>query len=100
MHVVEDYLNALHRTSAADVDTVCKGLSGFKLQKFHSSQRFPWDGLKLSHARMRPGSNLGLPRVTSRLFARAPERVAYWVSGGFPFSICMCIPPCGATPKL
>jgi hypothetical protein len=41
----------------------------------------PWDGLQLSHVRMRPGSNPGLPRATSRLFARAPGRVAYWVSG-------------------
>jgi hypothetical protein len=61
---------------------------------------WPWDGLKLSHARMRPGSNPGLPRATSRLFARAPGRVRYWVSGGFPFTNCMCIPPRGARPKL
>jgi hypothetical protein len=49
---------------------------------------------------MRPGSNPGLPRATSRLFARAPGRVAYWVSGGFPLTNCMCIPACGARPKL
>jgi hypothetical protein len=61
---------------------------------------WPWDGLKLSHDRMRPGSNPGLPRATSRLFARAAGQVAYWVSGGLPFTNCMCIPPCGARPKL
>jgi hypothetical protein len=49
---------------------------------------------------MRPGSNPGLPRATSRLFARAPGRVAYRVSGGFPFTNCMCIPTCGARLKL
>jgi hypothetical protein len=36
---------------------------------------------------MRPGSYPGLPRATSRLFARAPGRVAHWVSGGFPLRI-------------
>jgi hypothetical protein len=56
----------------------------------------PWDGLELRNARMRPGSNPDLPRATSRLFARAPGRVAYWVSGGFPFTNRLCIPPCGA----
>jgi hypothetical protein len=61
---------------------------------------WPWDGLKLSHARTRPGSNPGLPRAISRLFARAPGRVACWVSGGLPFTNCMCIPPRGARPKL
>jgi hypothetical protein len=60
----------------------------------------PWDGLNLSHARMRPGSDPGLPRAISRLFARAPGRVAYWVSGGFPLTNCICLPPCGARPKL
>jgi hypothetical protein len=57
----------------------------------------PWDGLKLSHARVRPGSNPGLPKATSRLFARAPEKVAYWVSCGFPFTNRMCIPPLEAS---
>jgi hypothetical protein len=33
---------------------------------------------------MRPGSNPGLPRANCHLFARAPGRVAYRVSGGFP----------------
>jgi hypothetical protein len=65
-----------------------------------STQAWPWDGLKLSHARMRPGSNPGLPRATSRRFARAPGRGAYWVSGGFPLTNCMRIPSCGARPKL
>jgi hypothetical protein len=56
-----------------------------------------WDGLQLSHASMRPGWNPGLPIATSRLFARAPGRVAYWVSGGFPVTNCMCIPSLGAS---
>jgi hypothetical protein len=30
---------------------------------------------------MRPGSNPGPPRATSRPYARAPGRVANWVSG-------------------
>jgi hypothetical protein len=30
--------------------------------------QLPWDGLQLSHARVRSGSNPGLPRTTSRLF--------------------------------
>jgi hypothetical protein len=65
-----------------------------------SSTHRPWDALKLSHARMRPASNPGLPRATSRLIARAPGRVAYWISGGFPFTNRMCIPPRGPRPKL
>jgi hypothetical protein len=59
-----------------------------------------WDDLKLNHVRMRPGSNPGPPRATSRLFSRAPGQVAYWVSGDFPFTNCMLIPPLGARPKL
>jgi hypothetical protein len=55
--------------------------------------------LNSSMRAMRPGSNPGLPRATSRLLARAPGRVAYWVSGGLPFTNCMCIPSCGARPK-
>jgi hypothetical protein len=55
--------------------------------------------IKLSHAHMRPGSNPGPPRATSRLFARAPGRVAYWISRGFPHTNSMCI-PCGARQKL
>jgi hypothetical protein len=39
------------------------------------SQAWPWDGLKLSHACIRSGSNPGLPRVTSRRFARALGRL-------------------------
>jgi hypothetical protein len=41
-----------------------------------------------------------MSEVTSTLFARAPGQIAYWVSGGFPFTNCMCIPPLGARPKL
>jgi hypothetical protein len=59
-----------------------------------------WEDLELNHSRMRPGSNPGLPRATSLLFARAPWQVAYWVSCGFPFTNCMFIPPRGARPKL
>jgi hypothetical protein len=51
----------------------------------HSGTSWPWDGLKLSHARMLPGSNPDLPRAASRRFARAPAPVAFWVSGGLPF---------------
>jgi hypothetical protein len=38
---------------------------------------------ELSHARMRLGSNPGLPRATSRLFTQAPGRVAHWASWWF-----------------
>jgi hypothetical protein len=57
-----------------------------------------WDDLKLSHAPKRPGSNPGLPRATSFLFARAPGQVACWNSGAFPLTNCMCIPSLGARP--
>jgi hypothetical protein len=59
---------------------------------------WPWDGPKLSHMRMRLGSNPGLPRVTSRLFARAPGRLAYLFLVLSPLRIacvflhCMCFP--------
>jgi hypothetical protein len=58
-----------------------------------------WEDHELNRARMRPGSNPGLPRATSRLFERTPGQVAYWVSDGFPFTNCMCISPLGAKPK-
>jgi hypothetical protein len=54
----------------------------------------------LSACPKRQGSNPGLPGATSRLFARAPGQIAFWVSGGSPFTSCMCIPPLGARPKL
>jgi hypothetical protein len=62
--------------------------------------KWPWDGLKLSHAQIRPGSNLGLPKATSRLFAPALGQVAHSVSGGFSSKHCMCIPALGETLKL
>jgi hypothetical protein len=42
------------------------------LREFCDNGHFvrPWYGLELSNARMRPGSNPGLPRAPSRLFAR------------------------------
>jgi hypothetical protein len=53
--------------------------------------RWPWDGLKLSHARMRPRSYPGLRLATSYLFARVPGQVVYFDSVGFPSTNCMCI---------
>jgi hypothetical protein len=78
----------------------CSTPAATQLRHVPELLHFPWDGLKLSHARMRPGLNPGLPRATSRLLARASGRVAYWVSGGFPFTSCICIPPRGARRKL
>jgi hypothetical protein len=40
------------------------------------------------------------PSATSRLLYEQLGKGAFGVSGGFPLSNCMCIPPCGARPKL
>jgi hypothetical protein len=80
-------------------DTLVSFCYAASFPSFQHIWNWPWDGRKLNHARMHPGLNPGLPRATSGLFTRAPERVAYWVSGGFSFTNFMCTPPLRARPN-